>query len=206
MSTNHRHRDIAHFDHWSQTYEDSWLQKVLFDRVQQATLDTVAKLTHPGVLLDVGCGTGRLLRTAQARWPHTQLIGVDPANGMIEVARRLTPAATFYRGQAEALPLPAASVDVALSTMSFHHWADHAAGIREIARVLRPTGYFFLTDVSAPPWLAKVNRHARFLSRHERLTLFEDAGLNIIAQQSIAAHFIVVTIGLRPAKVNQKND
>jgi len=31
-----------------------------------------------------------------------------------------------------------ASVDVALSTMSFHHWHDRAASLREVARVLRP--------------------------------------------------------------------
>ena len=60
---------------------------------------------------------------------ETQLLGVDPAPGMIEVAKRLTPTARLYLGTGEALPLEEASVDLALSTISFHHWQDQAAGV-----------------------------------------------------------------------------
>jgi ubiquinone/menaquinone biosynthesis C-methylase UbiE len=45
------------------------------------------------------------------------------------MAKRLTPNATFSTGMAEALPLQDASVDLALSTSSFHHWQDQVAGI-----------------------------------------------------------------------------
>jgi hypothetical protein len=41
---------------------------------------------------------------------------------MIEIAKRLTPNATFFTDMADALPLQEASVDLALSTISFHHW------------------------------------------------------------------------------------
>lgn len=66
-------------------------------------------------------------------WPEAHLAGVDPAQGMLEVARHLTPEARFYLGSGEALPLEDASVDLALSTISFHHWQDQAAGVREVA-------------------------------------------------------------------------
>ena len=49
---------------------------------------------------------------------------------MIAQANLLTPGARFYVGQAESLPLPDASIDLALSTMSFHHWANQAQGVR----------------------------------------------------------------------------
>ena len=126
--TEHREKDVERFDQWSDTYEDSWLQRTLFDQAHRATLDLAGDIVlNPGVVLDVGCGTGRLLRQAHSYWPEAQLVGVDPAKGMIEVAKRLTPDATFHNGMAEALPLPDASVDLALSTISFHHWKDQAA-------------------------------------------------------------------------------
>ncbi len=48
---------------------------------------------------------------ARGRWPEAQLIGVDLAEGMLEVARRLAPDITFHVGTAEALPLSDASVE-----------------------------------------------------------------------------------------------
>ncbi len=54
--------DVERFDRWSSTYEGYWLQKLIFDRVHRAVLDAVADQARPEVLLDVGCGTGRLLR------------------------------------------------------------------------------------------------------------------------------------------------
>ena len=106
----------------------------------------VEKGYTPDTVLDVGCGTGRLLRKAKARWPNAQFIGVDPATGMIENARRLMPDAKFYVSQAESLPLPDASVNLVFSTASFHHWQDKEKGLREIKRVLQVGGLLFLAD------------------------------------------------------------
>src|SRR6266516_3168428 len=196
MSTASERHDIAHFNRWSRTYEDSLLQRFFFDRVHRAVLKLVANRTDPGRILDVGCGTGRLLRAARARWPRAELIGVDPANGMVEVARQLTPAATFYVGMAEALPLPDASVDVALSTISFHHWKDQAAGVREVARALRPEGYFFLTDVSVPAWLSRFIHQPRVHSPAHLRTLFMEAGLNVLIQQAVFSRYVLATVGV----------
>ena len=82
MTTKHRKKDIERFDHWASTYEHSWLQRAFFDRAHQATLALAAGIIHePVSVLDVGCGTGKLLRRAHINWPQAQLIGVDPANG-----------------------------------------------------------------------------------------------------------------------------
>ena len=196
MTTKHRKKDIERFDHWASTYEHSWLQRAFFDRAHQATLALAAGIIHePVSVLDVGCGTGKLLRRAHISWPQAQLIGVDPANGMIEIAKRLTPNATFSTGMAEALPLQDASVDVALSTVSFHHWQDQAAGIREIARVLRPGGYFILVDASFPEWLVRVFRLKRFHSPAQLQTLFIQAGFHVQTQQTLAWRRWLATVG-----------
>ncbi|HEU5374111.1 MAG TPA: class I SAM-dependent methyltransferase [Ktedonobacteraceae bacterium] len=146
-------------------------------------------------ILDVGCGTGKLLRRAGACWPEAQLIGVDPAEGMIEMAKHLTPHAMFFSGMAEALPLPDASVDLALSTTSFHHWQDQAAGVREIARILRPGGYFLLVDPSVPDWLLRIFRLKRVHSRARLQALFHQAGLPVQRQQKIGWRGWLATVG-----------
>ena len=196
MTTTHRKRDVEHFDQWSSSYENSWMQRVFFDPAHQATLALAAGIVQqPGSILDVGCGTGKLLRRANAYWPEARLIGVDPANGMIEVAKRLTPNATFFTGMGEALPLEDASVDLALSTISFHHWQDQAAGVREIARVLRPGGFFMLVDLSFPSWLVRVLRLKRFHSPPEMRKLFKQAGLDVQTQQKLSWRRLLATVG-----------
>lgn len=186
MTTTHRQKDQERFDQWASTYEHSWLQRAFFDRTHRATLALAAKIIHqPASVLDVGCGTGKLLRQAATYWPQAHLIGIDPANGMIETAKHLTPNAIFSPGTAEALPLLDASVDLALSTSSFHHCQNQAAGLREIARVLRPGGYFLLVDVSFPGWLVRVARLKRFHSPARLRTLFIQAGFHIQTQQTL---------------------
>jgi ubiquinone/menaquinone biosynthesis C-methylase UbiE len=196
MTSTHRDKDIERFDHWSSTYEESWMQRALFEQAHQATLALAARITRqPTSVLDVGCGTGKLLRQAWACWPEAQFIGVDPANSMIEIAKRLTSHATFLTGIAEALPLQDASVDLALSTISFHHWHDQAAGIREIARVLRPGGYLLLVDLSLPDWLVRALRLKRVHSRARLQALFQQAGLQVQTQQKVAWRGWLATVG-----------
>jgi ubiquinone/menaquinone biosynthesis C-methylase UbiE len=196
MATKHREKDIERFDQWSSSYENSWLQRAFFDKTHKAALALAASIVHhPDSVLDVGCGTGRLLRRAYRYWPEAQLIGVDPAQGMIEKAKLLTPNATFFIAMAESLPLKDNSVDLAISTTSFHHWQDQAAGIREIARVLRPGGYFMLVDVSLPNWLVRGFRPKRVHSPAQMRTLFTQAGLQVQTQQTLAWRRWLATVG-----------
>jgi ubiquinone/menaquinone biosynthesis C-methylase UbiE len=196
MATQRRNKDIERFDQWAGTYEDSRLQRIFFDRIHEATVALAAGIVdNPGCVLDVGCGTGKLLRRASALWPEAKFFGVDPANGMVEMAKRLTPGATFFTGMAEALPLKEASVDLAMSTTSFHHWQDQAAGIREIARVLRPGGCFILVDASFPEWFVRIFRPKRFHSPAQMRALFTQAGLEIQAQKRLVWGRWLATIG-----------
>jgi ubiquinone/menaquinone biosynthesis C-methylase UbiE len=202
-------RDIERFNRWSHTYERSYLQGLIFDRAHRAVLELIAdygKGAAPESILDVGCGTGRFLRKAEQRWSDARLIGVDPAEGMIEMARHLTPGATFYVSMAESLPLPDASVDVAVTTLSFHHWSDQAAGVREVARVLRPGGHFFLVDAFAPAWMwifvRLLNPYNPHISKPRNPTqmqaLFTQAGLHVQFQRPVAWRNVFVTVGMRP--------
>jgi ubiquinone/menaquinone biosynthesis C-methylase UbiE len=143
----------------------------------------------PAQVLDIGCGTGRLLRHAAVRWPFAELIGVDPA------ARSLTPAATFLYGRGEEMPLAESSTEVVFCTISFHHWADQAAGLREVARVLQPGGLFCLADGVIPSFAADLIPHTRVHTRDELRRLFWQAGFSVIAQKRILGGTVLATVG-----------
>ncbi len=152
----------------------------------------------PKTLLDVGCGTGRLLRKAREYWPETQFIGVDPAAGMIENASRLMPDAKFYVSQAESLPLPDASVDLAFSTASFHHWRDQEKGLREIRRVLQVGGLLFLADVWPPFGLSRLIRHFQTNNPNALRETFSRAWISRYRnQRKWWTLWLVVTVGER---------
>lgn len=187
-------RDVRHFERWSRTYDRSWMQRRLFTRVHAAVIRLALSLPTPASVLDIGCGTGRLLRAAATRWPDAQLTGVDPAQGMVDVARQLTPGATISRGLAESLPLTDASVDLVFSTMSAHHWRDPEAGLREIARVLRPGGHFILADFAPPRVLSWLPLHGRAMSAAARRERFASAGLHIERQRTVVYPLILATV------------
>jgi ubiquinone/menaquinone biosynthesis C-methylase UbiE len=177
-----------HFEEWSKTYEVSSIQGIIFDRVHRAALAQVPQGLEPGSILDIGCGTGRLLRKAAARWPRANLYGVDLAEGMIAEARALTPGATLLAGAAENLPLPDESIDLALSTVSFHHWQDQGAGFRQVMRVLRPGGFFVLADLALPfhgtparPWALR--------------KMFAQAGLTLRTKKWTWLMYLVIAVG-----------
>ncbi len=192
------------FDRWAPGYDRNWSQTLFFDRVHRAVLGASADL-RPRVVLDVGCGTGRLLVRARNVFSDAQLVGVDVSPGMIEVARR-KPAARFRFEVAavEQLPFDDGTFDLVLSTISFHHWMDHKAGLREVARVLRWGGRFVLADpyVGGPfrPALQLFSRmHGPFRTRAELRRMFGDAGLRVRSQRAPAAlaWSILLTVGER---------
>lgn len=92
-------------------------------------------------VLDVGCGTGVLARDAYSRvGPGGSVVGLDPNEGMLRVARGREEAVEWRQGRAEALPFEADTFDAVLSQFSLMFFEDPAAGISEMARVLRPGG------------------------------------------------------------------
>jgi ubiquinone/menaquinone biosynthesis C-methylase UbiE len=119
----------------------------------------VVLATTPAPLrtLDVGCGTGALLRLLAARLPEAvELVGVDAALGMVAAGRSLPdldPRIQFIQATAERLPFREASFDLVVSTTSFDHWADQLQGLKECARMLRDDGRLVLADLFGD-WLA----------------------------------------------------
>jgi ubiquinone/menaquinone biosynthesis C-methylase UbiE len=187
MSQSYDINEQDHFNAWSETYERSLAQWFFFDQVHRGVLRRIPAGFVPAGVLDIGCGTGRLLRRIQKRWPSAALAGVDLAEGMVAQARKLTTSATIYQAPAERLPLESDSVDLVTSTTSFHHWSDQAQGVREAVRVLRRGGLFILADMS-------ISHHGHPLAHSQVRSMFEKAGLSIRRQNS-PVPFFTFTVG-----------
>ncbi len=168
-------RDIAAFDARAGSYESGWRGR-LHRQIADRTADLALTLgPAPRRILDVGCGTGYLLRQFAARCPQAvELAGVDPAPAMIGAARaagtdgRLR----WLEGTAEELPFPGESFELVVSTTSFDHWADQQAGLAQCARVLAPGGWLVLADLFSAwlvPSLIASRRKARTKRRAGRL-------------------------------------
>ena len=186
--------DIERFDRWAATYEQSVMQRLYFGPVHAKMLRLLVRKgpkSMPGCIMDVGCGTGRLLRAASVCWPEAQLLGADPAARMVSEAARLNPKASFRLALAEALPFPDESADIVFSSLSFHHWADQQKGLNEIARVLRPGGFFCLADHAM--LLTKLIGE-KVKSRGEIKALMRRAGLAVRLQQTMGIRFVLITL------------
>lgn len=189
-------RTRARFDRWAGWYDRNWSQALFFDRVHRQVIEAAVRSgVQPRVILDVGCGTGRLLLRVRTAFPQAHLVGVDLSPAMIEQARLKVPEHApmhFEVAGVEKLPFPEASFDLAFSTISFHHWSDRMAGLCEVARVLRPAGIFVLADLSVggPFWplLWLFGRlHGSFQTGSERGRMLAQAGLVVRSQRYSAA-------------------
>ncbi|GIH73463.1 methyltransferase domain-containing protein [Sphaerimonospora thailandensis] len=105
-------------------------------------------------ILDVGCGTGYLTRIlAPVVGPAGQVTGIDPAQTMIEYARRRAPKNCFYLvGDGQTMNLPDESFDVVVSSLAIHHMPVDARGsaVRQMFRVLRPGGRLLIAEFRPP--------------------------------------------------------
>ena len=128
-----------------------------FDEVRPrppaALLDVLcryARVARPRLVVDLGCGTG--LSTAVWGPRAGRVVGVEPAPGMVAVARRRLVAANLEVRQApgHATGLPAGGADVVTAVQAFHYMEPEAT-LAEVARILRPGAVFAAADYYGPP-------------------------------------------------------
>ena len=131
------------------------LSRLLLGPLVKRIAADVASVAPAGAqILEVGCGPGHLsIRLARDHGLEVTGLDLDPA--MIARARANTdrPVAgdqrrpEFLVGDVAALAFPDRSFDLVVSTLSMHHWADPAAGLAEIGRVLRPGARALIWDL-----------------------------------------------------------
>lgn len=143
--------EASGWDQRSAAYDDFF--GPITTRLVEPLLDAV-EVGRGARVLDVASGPGYVAAKAAER--GASVVGVDIAEAMISLARRLHPQLEFRHGNAEALPFPDRSFDALVGNFVLLHLGrpEHAAA--EFARVLAPGGRLALTVWDLP-------ERARFL-------------------------------------------
>jgi ubiquinone/menaquinone biosynthesis C-methylase UbiE len=180
-------KHVGRFGRWAEHYDRSVLQRLIFGPLQERVLEQIAAaVPEPGAVLDVGCGTGQLMRRVAGRFPLATLTGVDPSADMVRVAQASVPDGApvrFLEAFAEHLPFEGRAFDAVVTTMSFHHWANQPDALLEVRRVLSPGGVFVLADalpVGMLRWVFTRKGHGSFNSPAVLGQMLRDAGFEFV--------------------------
>jgi len=127
----------------------------------------VAAMNEGETVLDLGSGGGiDVLLSARRVGPKGTVYGLDMTDEMLALAQANTRAAGvtnvhFLKGLIEAIPLPAASVDVVISNCVVNLSPEKPKVLAEIVRVLRPGGRVGISDIVAEDRLSPADRAER---------------------------------------------
>jgi ubiquinone/menaquinone biosynthesis C-methylase UbiE len=160
-------------------------------------------------VLDVGCGTGELLRQIKGDYPESTVWGLDLSSHMLARAmpKRLDHDPFFVtRGDSEYLPFLEGSFDVVVCANSFHHYPRQDVVVGEMRRVLKPGGIACVVDGSIDGLLGRlifrgiverVEKDVHHCSTPEFVELFQQAGFGRIRHTSIFRGLpLLMTIGV----------
>jgi len=117
-------------------------------RFYRLLLEQVA--LFPGAkVLDVGCGTGTVLRRI-ADACEIDGYGIDAEENMIAVAKQKCPEMNIQISRCEDTPFENQYFDVITTCMAYHHFADRAGFAKEAARLLKHGGCLYIADPRLP--------------------------------------------------------
>lgn len=145
-------------------------------------------------VLDVGCGSGWLCKMLAGQLTEGRVVGMDVSDEMIRLARKACadlPNAMFVTGTAQEIPWRPNFFTRVVSVESSYYWPDPAAGVRDVARVLHPSGSFwnlinyYADNPYCHQWGALLAIPAMLLSAAEWSALYQDAGLADVVTERI---------------------
>ena len=132
---------------------DRWWRRRLVAAVQRHA---------PALVLDLATGSGDVaFALARRLGPGTEIVGMDFCQPMLDEADAKKQQAndprfasvSFRPGDGLALPLNEASFDAITISFGLRNMADRAVALREMRRVLRPSGRLYVLEFSQPqPW------------------------------------------------------
>ena len=187
------------FDRWANSY-DWTFPSFIYQAIHKRLLSQV-ELSANANVLDLGCGTGRLLNRLANQFPEITGTGLDLSPQMLRIARqnnRHRPRLIYLEGNAENLPFAEEQFDAVFNTISFLHYPQPDEVLKEVARVLSPGGKFYLVDItfnnSSP---CQITPHSptgiRFYSQKQREEMGNNAGLTCVGHYDLLG-FVLLTV------------
>lgn len=111
--------------------------------VWDALASALSVSSDDAMILDLGSGKGRSIQQMVANG-FTNVVGAEPDDDMLAMAKKNLPTITFVRAPANDLPFSDASFDAIVAVYSFNHFCREQRAIDEIKRVLKAGGVFMV--------------------------------------------------------------
>ena len=144
-------------------------------------LDFVRKYVYGGRLLDAGAAYGYFLKAAE---PYFEGEGIDVSDFAAMTAQREFNAQVKV-GDIEKVEAPDESFDVVVMWDIIEHTIRPVKALMEVARVLKPGGYLFVSTDDAANWLPKIlGKHWWSLAAPMHLCHFSKQGLTIACERA----------------------
>lgn len=126
------------YDNIAEFYESRYLRNDYSGVEQALAVFVAAASVEDQRILEAGCGCGHWLRWLSET--NLNVVGLDPAAGMLKVARMAAGSHRLIRGRAEALPCVTGSCSRVFCVNALHHFEDPTGFFREARRVLNTGG------------------------------------------------------------------
>ncbi len=196
----------------ARTYNKQW--RTFSERTLTAVLPVLEKAAllqqrdHRLCILDVGCGTGILLKQLAERFPEAELYGVDASQDMLEQAQLTLdtiPHAHLVQteltlGESVTLPFAPATFDIITCTNTLHYFGNPVAMLRRWRDLLVVMGHAVIEDYtlrnSPIPWNALEGaiklydpQHVRLYSPSDAQAFSQQAGFQVLLEHTIPIDF-----------------
>jgi ubiquinone/menaquinone biosynthesis C-methylase UbiE len=167
------------YSHLANDYGRGIRQAFVREEYKQILSEWAGFDTQPKKILDVGCGDGLYTDFLQREYSGgVPVIGIDISETMIETARKIYDDIDFRLENMNKMSLATAEVDVVFSRFSVHYSTDLQATMKEIGRVTKTGGLFFMKEVH--PFYATFFKESKNYEKKE-MTAFRTQGENGVA-------------------------
>lgn len=158
---NRKYELVEDFDRLAEMYEV--LVRPFSTPIFDEALEVIrGYLASDSRVLDAGCGPGRELRRVARLVPRGEVVGIDLAAGMVNVAHAAANShglenCAFWQSDAGELPQEFTDrFDVVYSSLAHHHFPDPDAAAASVWRCLRPGGVYCVID-PGPAWFNRLS-------------------------------------------------
>lgn len=155
-----------------------------YDNLDKLVLQNLNTYSSPNSILDLGCGTGRLLKKAAEFFPDTQITGIDLSNTALEYCEKKHLKSAILQSTGDCLPFRSESFDCLVSLdVLYIRTVREALCLQESWRVLKPGGFLFL---NVPAFSFLTSNHDRAVLTRERYTV------SLLTNRLKKAHFDII--------------
>ncbi|WP_456402126.1 class I SAM-dependent methyltransferase [Persephonella sp.] len=139
------------FDRVVQVY-DRFLNLATLNRINSWQNELVKNIPKLEIAVDVGTGTGEIVKKVRKNFKNTKIIGLDISFNMLKTAKEKIKdkKTVFIQSSAYSMPFKDKSVDGILLSLVFRHLEDKKA-VDEFSRVLKDSGIIGILDITKPP-------------------------------------------------------